>query len=171
MNASTTVRTSLLALLVIAIAACSNDPASVTGRKLRSAFGDDAKGIEVRVEGSAATLTGTVGERSTAELAEEVAKSVPGITSVDNRISGPKSSGLARLGDEASDAALEIAVKAALVREARSDAAQALEIEACDGVVSLRGTVADRSASKKVVEVASAVGGVTRVIDLVDTAK
>lgn len=160
-----------LAVLVLLAAGCSNDPASQTSRKLRRAFGNDAKGIEVRVEGSTATLSGTVAERSTQELAEEVAKSVPGITSVQNRLSGPESLGLGKLRDEAVDAALEMSVKGALVRDAGSGTADVLEVEACDGVVSLRGTVADRAAAKRALDAAGRVEGVSRVVDLVEIAR
>jgi osmotically-inducible protein OsmY len=160
----TTIATLSLALL----AGCSDDPASQTSRKLRRAFGDDAKGIEVRVEGSTATLSGTVSERSTQELAEEVARSVPGVTSVENRISGPQSKGLGKLRDEALDATLEMAVKHAIVRDVGSGTAQALEVEACDGVVSLRGKVLDRDTAKRVREAAERADGARRVIDLID---
>ena len=168
---STGFRALAASIVVVALAACSSDPAAVTERKLKRAFGDDAKGIEVTVEGSTATLSGTAEKRATQELAEEVAMSVPGITAVRNLISAPEARGLGKLRDEALDAALEIAVKSAIVRDAGSDLARALEIEACDGVVSLRGTLAGRDSARRVVEVASAVDGVRRVIDLVSVAR
>jgi osmotically-inducible protein OsmY len=167
MNVSRLIRAAAAAAILLLLAACSSDPASVTERKLRHAFGDDAKGIVVRVDGSTATLTGTAAERSTRELAEEVARSVPGIASVQNRISGPGSSGLGKLREEALDAALEISVKEALVRVAGTAVAEAIEIEACDGMVSLRGTVGDRAAAGRAIDAARSVSGVKKVIDLV----
>jgi osmotically-inducible protein OsmY len=158
----------LVALLTVLSAGCSNDPAAVTSRKLRQAFGDDAKGIEVRIDGSKATLTGSVSQRSTQELSEEVARSVPGVTSVDNRITGPSSRGLGKLRDEALDAALELSVKGALVADAGSNVADALEVETADGVVSLRGRVKESSARSRAVEAAGRVEGVRKVIDLVE---
>jgi osmotically-inducible protein OsmY len=163
--------TALVALVAIFSASCANDPASVTSRKLRSAFGDDAKGIEVRVDGSKATLTGTVSQRSTQELAEEVARSIPGVTSVDNRISGPSSGGLGKLRDEAVDAALEMSVKGALVADVGSNVADALEVEAADGVVSLRGRVNENGVRSRAIEVAGRVDGARKVIDLVEVGK
>jgi len=160
--------TALVALLAILSAGCANDPASVTSRKLRSAFGDDAKGIEVRIDGSKATLTGTVSQRSTQELSEEVARSVPGVTSVDNRITGPSSRGLGKLQDEAVDAVLELNVKGALIADIGSNVADALEVEAADGVVSLRGRVKESSLRKRAVEAAGRVEGARNVIDLVE---
>ena len=160
-----------LALLTVTLlTACSQDPAAVTKRKMRSAFGDDAKQIDVRVEGSTATLTGTVSERSTQELAEEVARSVPGVGSVNNQITGPEARGLEKLRTEALDAALEIAVEGTLARDAGSSVAQALEVEAADGVVSLRGSVKDRDVRGKALEIAGRVEGVRKVVDLVDVA-
>lgn len=161
----------VLALFTLLVAGCANTPAAKAKSKLRSALGSDAKGIEVRVEGSVATLSGTVTQRSTQELAEEVVRSVPGITSVENRIKGPEARGLEKLREEAKDAALEIEVKAALVSDAGSTTAGALEIEACDGVVSLRGTLADRSTAKHAVEVVERHDGVRSVIDLIDLGK
>jgi len=156
------------AIVALAIAGCANDPASKTTWKLRRAFGTDAKNIEVRVEGSKAILTGSASERSTQELAEEVALSVPGITSVDNQISGPKPGMLEKIRVEAVDAALEASVKSALGREAATEEARALEVEACDGVVSLRGTLPSSDDVKAAVQVAEGVEGVRKVIDLAE---
>jgi len=158
----------IIALTVTLTTACADDPASQTTRKLRSAFGDDAKQIEVLVDGSKATLTGTVSQRSTQELSEEVARSVPGVTSVDNRITGPSSHGLGKLRDEAVDAALEMSVKGALVADVGSNVADALEVEAADGVVSLRGRVKESSVRSRAVEIAGRVDGARKVIDLVE---
>jgi len=163
----------IVALCVLAVAfvsACADDPSSRVSTKLRRSLGVDARGVEVSVEGSRATLTGRVSERATQELAEEVALSVPGIASVENRIAGPEVGVVEKLRVETVDAALEVAVKIALGRGAGSDLAAALEVEACDGVVALRGTVASRDAAKRAVEVAGAVEGVRRVLDLVDVA-
>lgn len=163
---------SLTALLLFTamLTACSQEPGAVAQRKMRSSFGGDAKQIEVKIEGSNATLTGTVSERSTQELAEEVARSIPGVTSVNNRLVGPEARGLDKLRTEAMDAALEMAVKGALASEAGSSVAQALEVEAADGAVSLRGTVSDGGAHTRALDVAGRVEGVRKVVDLVEVA-
>jgi osmotically-inducible protein OsmY len=155
-------------VLMAMLTACSQEPVAVAQRKMQSAFGEDAKQIEVKIEGSTATLTGTVSERSTQELSEEVARSIPGVTSVNNRITGPEARGLDKLRTEALDAALEMAVKGALVRDAGSAVAEALEIEAADGVVSLRGTVSTGESRDSALAAAGRVEGVRKVIDLVE---
>ncbi|MGK2859587.1 MAG: BON domain-containing protein [Thermoanaerobaculia bacterium] len=159
---------SISLLLVAMLTACSQEPGAVAQRKMRSAFGEDAKLIEVKIEGSTATLTGTVSERSTQELAEEVARSIPGVTSVNNRLTGPQARGLDKLRTEAMDAALEMSVKGALVRDAGSSVAQALEIEAADGVVSLRGTVSTGESRNGALATAGRVEGVRKVVDLIE---
>jgi hyperosmotically inducible protein len=156
------------ALVAAVVAGCANDPAAKTKFKLVRAFGTDAKGIEVKVDGSKATLTGTVSERSTQELAEEVARSVPGITSVDNEITGPSTGPIEKLRVEAVDASLEASVKSALRKSAGTEVTHAFEVEACDGVVSLRGEVASSGSGKAAVQAAEAVEGVRKVIDLID---
>lgn len=155
-------------LFTALLTACSQEPGAVAQRKMRSAFGDDAKQIEVKIEGSTATLTGTVTERSTQELAEEVARSIPGVTSVNNQLAGPQARGLDKLRTEAMDAALEMSVKGALVRDAGASVADALEIEAADGAVSLRGIVSDGSTRTRALEVAARVEGVRKVVDLIE---
>ena len=155
-------------LLIAMLTACSQEPGTVAQRKMKSAFGEDAKQIEVKIEGSTATLTGTVSERSTQELAEEVARSIPGVTSVNNQLTGPQAQGLDKLRTEALDAALEMTVKGALVRDSGASVADALEIEAADGVVSLRGTVSTSDSRNSALGVAGRVDGVRKVVDLVE---
>ena len=155
-------------LLIAMLTACSQEPGAVAQRKMDSAFGEDAKQIQVKIEGSTATLTGTVSERSTQELAEEVARSIPGVTSVNNQLTGPRAQGLDKLRTEALDAALEMSVKGALVRDAGASVADALEIEAADGVVSLRGTVSTGDSRNSALATAGRVDGVRKVVDLVE---
>lgn len=159
----------LFSLAIVLLAACANDPASRTKRKLTNAFGEDAAAIEVTVEGDRAVLTGTVKERSTQELAEEVALSVDGVRSVDNRVSGPEPRGLGKLRAEVEDAALEVDVKQALVHDAGSAVANALEVEAAAGVVSLRGTLPSGDKRREAVKIAEGAVGVQKVIDLIET--
>lgn len=157
-------------LFTAMLTACSQEPGAVAHRKMRSAFGEDAKQIEVKIEGSTATLTGTVSERSTQELAEEVARSIPGVTAVNNQLAGPRAQGLDKLRTEVADAALEMSVKGALARDAGASVADALEIEAADGVVSLRGAVNDGNTRSRALEVATRVEGVRKVVDLIEVA-
>jgi len=155
-------------VVALTIVGCANDPASKISSKLGHSFGADAKSIKVTVNGSQATLTGTVAERATQELSEEVALSVSGITSVDNQLSGPSRGPIEKLRTEAVDASLEASVKSALGRSAGTDAAHSLEVEACDGVVSLRGKLASRESAKGAIQAAEGVEGVRKVIDLIE---
>ncbi|HTR10203.1 MAG TPA: BON domain-containing protein [Paraburkholderia sp.] len=66
-------------------------------RKVYAAFGTDksinAGDISVRAKNGAVTLTGTVTETSQISKVEEIAKGVPGVTSVTNKLSVKKSFG------------------------------------------------------------------------------
>jgi len=129
-----------------------------------------ALGIRVRVDGETAILTGTVPTRAAQELAEEVAKSVEGIKKVDNRLQiKPAAGGPApahTVEQEMADAHLEMRVKKQLNGEIGKYSKQ-IEIEATDGVVSLRGTVPDANRKKLALDTAGKTEGVKRVIDLI----
>ncbi len=135
--------------------------------------GDRALGIQVTVDRAKAILTGEVPTRAAQELAEEVALSVDGIKSVDNRlrVSPPPGGGAAEkagrtMEEETADAYLESKVKRHLYNEI-GKRAKDLEVEAVDGVVSLRGTLPDASRKKIALDAATKTKGVTRVIDLI----
>jgi osmotically-inducible protein OsmY len=104
-------------------------------------------------------------------LAEEVARSVEGVMKVDNRLEVVASGGQA--GDdvdaEASDSLLESRVKMALASEIGRHAWN-VEVEATDGVVSLRGTVPDRQRREIAVKAAKNTKGVRKVVDLLKIA-
>lgn len=142
--------------------------------KLLAELGTDALGAEIAAEGSRVLLSGAVGERSTQELAEEVAASVSGVRRVDNRIalepreggSGPVGRAASEAERELRDAALESRVKSALLGELGRWALE-IEVEAADGVVSLRGWVPDRERRKLALDAARDVRGVERVIELI----
>jgi hyperosmotically inducible periplasmic protein len=55
-------------------------------KALAHAQGFDVSNVFVRARGGAVTLTGTVPDSSQISQAEEVAKGVPGVTSVNNKI-------------------------------------------------------------------------------------
>ncbi len=142
--------------------------------KLLGKLGTDALGIDVAAAGDRVRLSGTVAARVTQELAEEVARSVPGVRRVDNRIAlelrrdrpGPVGRAAAEAERELNDAALESQVKADLLGELGRWALE-LEVEAADGVVSLRGWVPDAARERLALATARDVRGVERVIDLI----
>jgi osmotically-inducible protein OsmY len=134
---------------------------------LTEIFGDDAATIQVTVTGTEAVLSGKVTERSTQELAEEVALACAGIKSVDNRLESTKEKPAlhGQLLGEGEDAMLEMEVKSALASEIGKHAKE-IEVEAADGMVTIRGAVPDEARLKFALDAASTVKGVKRVIDL-----
>jgi hyperosmotically inducible protein len=74
------------------------------------------------------------------------------------------------VGGEVGDGALESMVKGLLLDEL-GRRGFSIEVEAVDGVVSLRGTVPDEARRKLALETARKVDGVKQVVDLVSVAK
>lgn len=132
-------------------------------------LGDDARSIRAVVIDGHVLLIGTVHERVTQELSKEVVLSLAGVERATNRVVALNDPTLldGKAMVEGKDAELEIKVKRALARDAGEGVARALEVEAVDGVVCLRGTTADAAGHQRAVEVATKVPGVVRVLDLV----
>ncbi len=130
-------------------------------------LGDDAKTIRVAFFDGKATLSGKVNEDSTGEIAKEVALYVPGVTKVENQIESVSNRGLGsgKVMDETKDSSVERDVKNALQQETGAHASK-IEVEACNGVVSIRGDVPDQSRHDLAVAAAKKVTGVTKLIDL-----
>lgn len=136
-------------------------------------LGDDALGVTVEAEGGKIRLIGAVGQRSTQELAEEVAESVPGVKSVENHLFArekpPESTAAGKaVGHterEVDDAILEMRVGKNLLGEIGRYALD-LEVEASEGVVSLRGTLPDAERKSLALKTAQQTAGVKQVVDL-----
>lgn len=137
-------------------------------------LGTDALGISIEVEGHEATLTGEVSQRSTQELAKEVAVAVEGIETVNNHLEvappeepseTPAADVVAEAEREVRDAILETRVKSRLLTEIGRYATQ-VEVEATDGVVSLRGHLPDDARRDLALETAESTSGVEEVVDL-----
>jgi osmotically-inducible protein OsmY len=136
-------------------------------------LGRDGLPIDVSVYNGRVILTGNVGQRSTQELAEEVALSVPGVKGVDNRVTAPSGSAAQTAPGQAADhvdlevqdATLEARVKKNLLAEIGRYAFD-LEVEASAGVVSLRGTLPDQERKTIALRAAEQTAGVKKVIDL-----
>ena len=135
----------------------------------------DALHIGISVEGTEVTLTGTVKHKSTQELAKEVALSVNGVSGVDNRLAvepGEAESDstmkkeMGKAGQELDDAALESKVKLRLLDSIGLKAFK-VEVEASEGIVSLRGTLPGEDFHRIAVRVARNTDGVKKVIDLI----
>jgi osmotically-inducible protein OsmY len=98
-----------------------------------------------------------------------VVLSVDGIESVTNRLQiKPPGGGTAShsMDDEVKDAQLETKVKRHLYTELGKRARQ-IEVEAVDGVVSLRGTLPDEARKKIALDTAGKTKDVRRVVDLI----
>lgn len=135
-------------------------------------LGKDGLPIDVEVLGSRAVLTGEVEQRSTQEVAEEVALSVPGVRSVDNRVTvavptsrTPMGQAVSHTELEVQDAVLEARIGKNLLAEIGRYALD-LEVESTDGVVSLRGTLPDEERRKLALKAAEGTTGVKKVVDL-----
>jgi osmotically-inducible protein OsmY len=138
-------------------------------------LGEDALGLETTVEGSRATLRGKVHERSSQELAKEIALSVDGIRFVTNHIVTTEElegdavdRAVVDTEREVKDAALEARVGINLLSEI-GRYALAVEVESTDGVVSLRGTLPDEARKELALKAARKTTGVTKVLDLLKT--
>jgi len=137
-------------------------------------LGEDGLGVTVDAAGGRVSLIGAVDKRTTQELAEEVARSVPGVQSVDNRLASREGSSQSTLPGRAvgyaereiGDAVLEMRVGRNLLGEIGRYALD-LEVEATDGVVSLRGTLPDRERKSLALRAARDTSGVKEVVDLV----
>ncbi len=136
-------------------------------------FGADANGIQVRERDHAVALFGEVSQRSTQELAEEVVMSLDGIVVVHNFLDLHASEVdtaqelITHAELEARDAMLETGVKTRLTSDI-GDEAFDISVEACDGVVSLRGDLPDQERHAVAIRTAGSVDGVRKVIDLLE---
>lgn len=136
-------------------------------------LGEDALVVTVDARAGRVTLIGAVDERSTQELAEEVAKTVPGVRSIGNRLFVRKASGdrttmrraVGHAKREVDDAILEMRLGNNLLGEIGRYALD-LEVEASDGVVSLRGTLPDAERRALALKVTWETSGVKQVVDL-----
>jgi osmotically-inducible protein OsmY len=131
-------------------------------------LGPDAATIHVAFYDGKALLSGQVTEDSTEEIAKEVALYVPGVTKVENQVEAKNERhvGAGKMIAETEDAGVESDVKAKL-RSELGRYAEMIEVEACNGIVSLRGRVPDRPRHDYAMEAAQKVRGVQKVIDLI----
>jgi len=136
---------------------------------VKNLAGADGMRISVEVNGAVVTLTGTVNERASMKLADEVARSVEGVKTVSNKIA--LNAGAAQqdgLEARIKDTLLEGEVRVRMLREA-GESALKVELEAADGVVSVRGTVPDAARKEVLLKTVRGTPGVREVIDLLKT--
>ena len=130
-------------------------------------LGSDASTIRAAFYDGKAVLSGKVVDQSTQELAKEVALWVPGVTKVENQVENSKEKVVftGKVLAESDDAALEGSVKTALKNEIGKYSSD-VEVEACNGVVSIRGTMPDQARHDLAIAAATKVGAVKKLIDL-----
>ena len=162
----------LAAALVAGPAFAADTLDVVVQQKLVDKLGDDAKSIKVALVEKEVVLVGEVAGRDTQELATEVAKSVPGVTNVDNQIKAKAEKAIAggKIKDEVADEKIEMAVESALKKELGAHA-DGIETECTAGTVSVRGTVPDDTRLTLAGSAVKAVPGVKKFIDLLEVAK
>lgn len=140
--------------------------------KLIDKLGADGLRISVEMMGDKAVLTGQVDKKESQELAKEVALSVSGVKSVDNRLTqnpSKEATGMKNIEGEIKDAVLESKVKNILLTEVGKNAMK-IEVEATNGAISLRGTVPSKDISKAAVAKTKSISGVKKVVNLLKTA-
>ena len=136
-----------------------NNPMSREVRaELVEAFGPDALDIVVGVDGKVAVLSGSVHERATQKLAEHVASAVDGILVVHNFLELDSQPGLVATDLAARDKKLK--------KKVSSELAGSISVDACDGVVLLRGQLPDSDHHDEAVRVTENLPDVRKVIDL-----
>ncbi len=130
-------------------------------------LGKDAEPIRVTVKDDHAILEGKVASRSVQRLAREVALSVPGIQTADDRIALERT--LPAAG-KTGDFALRTAARDRLVSDVGGEASRALVVEAVDGWVSVRGKLPDAMRRDQAIHALQGLDGVTHVVDLITIA-
>jgi len=142
--------------------------------ELLQKLGVDGLRVTVDTDHGRVRLSGEVHKRSTAELAEKVAGSVEGVSSVRNDIrvsgeaapSGKLDAALAEAQHELDDAALATRVRLALVDHFGSDGFR-IGTAAADGVVTLEfPSTIDRARRRDIVRWTESIAGVSRVVAL-----
>jgi osmotically-inducible protein OsmY len=135
-------------------------------------IGWDMIDTDVEAHGTHVTLLGEAESKAHCELAKEVALSVEGVHTVDNRLKleeepteAPVGDAVAKAEREVKDAILESRVKTALIAEMGTNAFD-IEVEATDGEVSLRGHLSQEQQEEIALSTAKSTKGVEKVVDL-----
>jgi len=138
---------------------------------LKGMTGADGLRVKVTVRKSVIYLSGEVKDRASEKLASEMAQSVSGVTSVKSTIRlNPNAPQQDDFESEIRDSILASEVKMRLLEEVGDNAIN-INVEAASGVVSLRGMVPNRTVKNTALEQVRDMNSVTRVEDLLTTAK
>ena len=145
------------------------DDAEMTAR-VKAALIDDettkARDIDVETQAGVVQLSGFVESQESKSIAEEIARSVDGVTDVRNAL-------IVRQGDRSvgavvDDSVIAAKVKTELANEAGLSTASAVNVEVNSGVVQLSGFVNSEDEKSRAETVASSVTGVAEVRNDID---
>jgi hyperosmotically inducible protein len=165
-----------LALVCLALGACAAsgphrstgqvvDDTTIAARTKAALLADsttDGLNIDVEVDRDKVQLNGFVDSQTQVDRAGEIARSIPGVVSVENNLK--VSDGTRRTGEYIDDKVLSASVKAALADDPLAPAAE-IDVEVNRGVVSLGGYVDSNAERDAAVAVAKGVKGVQKVIN------
>jgi osmotically-inducible protein OsmY len=151
----------MLAVSIPVVHAASTDSRIESSARQSYVFKTYLKNDDIKVQSKngAVTLTGTVLEESHKALAHETVVSLPGVKSVDNKLELKDAPPNAN-----TDAWLTAKVKTTLLFH-RSVRAGTTEVDVKDGVVTLRGVVANQAQKDLTTEYAKDVEGVKDVVN------
>jgi hyperosmotically inducible periplasmic protein len=147
---------------------------TATTAKVKTRFAEDKRlansSITVHTTNGVVTLSGTASDRAAAAAAEDSAKSVSGVKSVDNEISVPGSGAGAELGQAAHDTGRAVSdgwittkIKTQLKTDHSVQRGSDISVSTANGVVKLSGTAASRDAKDQAEAIARNVKGVKSV--------
>ena len=122
----------------------------------------DGLNIDVEVDRDKVQLNGFVDSRAQVDRAGEIARSIPGVASVENNLK--VSDGTRTTGEYIDDKSLSTSVKAALMDDAVAPSSE-IDVEVNRGVVSLGGYVDTNAELNAAVAAAKGVKGVVKVIN------
>ena len=165
-----------LALVCLVLGACAAsgphrstgqvvDDTTIAARTKAALLADsttDGLNIDVEVDRDKVQLNGFVDSQTQVDRAGEIARSIPGVVSVENNLK--VSDGTRRTGEYIDDKVLSANVKAALADDPLAPAAE-IDVEVNRGVVSLGGYVDSNAERDAAVAVAKGVKGVQKVIN------
>jgi hyperosmotically inducible protein len=146
--------------------------AQVKGRLASDARTQPAE-IRVETNNGVVTLSGMAPSAAAKTAAEELARMVPDVKGVDNRIDAPHpvedmadsaEATATRAGESVDDAWITTKVKSALLADPQTQGLK-IDVDTQQGVVSLSGKIGSTAEHKQAVEVASGIDGVKAVDD------
>ncbi len=157
------------------LAAALDDTGITTQVKGRLATDARTQPADIRVEtnNGVVTLSGMAPSAAAKTAAEELARMVPDVKGVDNRIDAPHpvedmadsaETAASEAGQSIDDAWITTKVKSALLADPQTQGLK-IDVDTEQGVVSLRGEIGSTAEHKQAVEVASGIDGVKAVDD------